>query len=76
MRRVGLCTRQVRVADAGGEWTVSRRFRNFEMLHRALRDTLAYAGRSPDSATRRPAPCGGCSSLPEQAASAMEYKRS
>lgn len=31
---------KIRVADATGEWTVSRRFRSFESLHRALRDQL------------------------------------
>lgn len=28
---------KIRVGDDTGEWTVSRRFRNFETLHRALR---------------------------------------
>ena len=35
---------QVRVADAAGEWTVSRRFRNFETLHRALREAPGFRG--------------------------------
>ena len=30
-------TYKVRVADAAAEWTVSRRFRNFEALHARLR---------------------------------------
>jgi len=38
---------QVRVADADAEWTVSRRFRNFEALHRALRGVPAYRLRLP-----------------------------
>lgn len=29
---------KIRVADHSGEWTVSRRFRNFETLHRQLRE--------------------------------------
>ena len=41
------CMRQVRVADAEAEWTVSRRFRNFEALHRALRGVPAYRLRLP-----------------------------
>ncbi len=31
---------KIRVGDDTGEWTVSRRFRNFETLHRALRYTF------------------------------------
>ena len=31
---------KIRVADARGEWTVSRRFRSFEALHRTLREQL------------------------------------
>ncbi len=27
----------IRVADDSGEWSVARRFRNFETLHRAMR---------------------------------------
>ena len=38
---------KIRVADASGEWTVSRRFRNFETLHRALREMAAYRLRLP-----------------------------
>lgn len=38
---------KIRVADASGEWTVSRRFRNFETLHRALREMGAYRLRLP-----------------------------
>ncbi len=29
---------KIRAADARGEWTVSRRYSNFEQLHRQLRD--------------------------------------
>lgn len=29
---------KIRVADDVSEWTVTRRFRNFEALHRRLRD--------------------------------------
>lgn len=29
---------KIRAADARGEWTVSRRYSNFELLHRQLRD--------------------------------------
>ena len=32
---------KIRVGDDTGEWTVSRRFRNFETLHRALRCCLS-----------------------------------
>ena len=32
------------MADAAGEWTVSRRFRNFETLHRALREVPGFRG--------------------------------
>jgi hypothetical protein len=38
---------KVRVDDASGSWTVSRRFRNFETLHRALRENPAYRLRLP-----------------------------
>ena len=38
---------QVRVADTDAEWTVSRRFRNLEALHRALRGVPAYRMRLP-----------------------------
>ena len=38
---------KIRVADGSGEWTVSRRFRNFETLHRALRELAAYRLRLP-----------------------------
>lgn len=34
----------IRVADGAGEWTVSRRFRNFETLHRALREVASLRG--------------------------------
>ena len=33
---------KIRVGDDTGEWTVSRRFRNFETLHRALRCTTPF----------------------------------
>jgi len=33
---------KIRVADDSGEWTVSRRFRNFETLQRTLREMPAY----------------------------------
>ena len=29
---------KIRAADANSEWTVSRRYSNFEQLHRQLRD--------------------------------------
>lgn len=32
---------KIRAADANGEWTVSRRYSNFEQLHRQLRDVSA-----------------------------------
>ena len=35
---------KIRVGDDTGEWTVSRRFRNFETLHRALRCCLLCPG--------------------------------
>ena len=38
---------KIRVADSAGEWTVSRRFRNFEALHRTLRETPAYRLKLP-----------------------------
>ena len=41
---------KIRVGDDTGEWTVSRRFRNFETLHRALRclqlPSLVIAGQA------------------------------
>ena len=33
---------KIRVADGAGEWTVSRRYRNFESLHRQLRQYSQY----------------------------------
>lgn len=38
---------KIRVADARGEWTVSRRFRHFEALHRVLRDVPGYGLKPP-----------------------------
>lgn len=38
---------KIRVADDGGEWTVSRRYRHFEVLHRQLRALPAYRLRLP-----------------------------
>lgn len=38
---------QIRVADDGGEWTVSRRYRNFESLQRQLRRHPAYRLKLP-----------------------------
>ena len=35
---------KIRAADANGEWTVSRRYSNFEQLHRQLRDVRAHHG--------------------------------
>ena len=35
---------QVRVADAAGEWTVSRRFRNFETLHLGFQGSQGFRG--------------------------------
>ena len=40
---------KIRVGDDTGEWTVSRRFRNFETLHRALRYTLLLVSTAADS---------------------------
>ncbi len=40
-------TPQIRVADNAGEWTVSRRYRNFEVLHRQLRAYTAYRLKLP-----------------------------
>lgn len=37
----------VRVADDAGQWTVSRRFRHFEVLHRQLRIYSTYRLRLP-----------------------------
>ena len=34
---------KIRAADANHEWTVSRRYSNFEQLHRQLRDVRAPA---------------------------------
>ena len=33
---------KIRAADAKSEWTVSRRYSNFELLHRQLRDVRAH----------------------------------
>ncbi|KAA6429701.1 MAG: phox domain-containing [Trebouxia sp. A1-2] len=38
---------KIRAADANGEWTVSRRYSNFEQLHRQLRDVPAYRLKLP-----------------------------
>ena len=38
---------KIRVADGTGEWTVSRRFRNFEALHRALKEAPTYRLKMP-----------------------------
>ena len=38
---------QIRVADDAAEWTVSRRYRNFESLHRQLRGSPAYRLKLP-----------------------------
>ena len=38
---------QIRVADDAGEWSVSRRYRNFEVLHRQLRGYAAYRLKLP-----------------------------
>jgi hypothetical protein len=38
---------QIRVADDAEEWTVSRRYRNFESLHRQLRMHSAYRLKLP-----------------------------
>mmetsp|Transcript_13710 Transcript_13710/g.41406 ORF Transcript_13710/g.41406 Transcript_13710/m.41406 type:complete len:1265 (+) Transcript_13710:304-4098(+) len=37
----------IRVADDRGEWTLARRFRHFESLHRSMRGYPAYKGRLP-----------------------------
>ena len=37
----------IRVADDSGEWTVTRRFRNFETLHRGMRAHPSYKMRLP-----------------------------
>lgn len=37
----------VRVADDSSEWSVTRRFRNFETLHRAMRAHPSYKLRLP-----------------------------
>lgn len=39
---------KIRVADARGEWTVSRRFRHFEGLHRSFRDVPACTLKLPN----------------------------
>eukprot|EP00210_Caulerpa_lentillifera_P002905 g2773.t1 len=38
---------KIRVADQSGEWTVARRYRNFEALHKLLRDVPAYRELNP-----------------------------
>lgn len=38
---------KIRVADSTGEWTVSRRFRNFESLQRTLKELPGYRIRMP-----------------------------
>ena len=38
---------KIRVADQTGEWTVTRRYRNFEALHKFLRDVPAYRELQP-----------------------------
>jgi hypothetical protein len=38
---------KIRVADSTGEWTVSRRFRNFESLQRTLKELPGYRVRMP-----------------------------
>lgn len=38
---------KIRVADGTGEWTVSRRFRNFEALHRTLKEVPSFRVRMP-----------------------------
>lgn len=38
---------KIRVADQTGEWTVTRRYRNFEALHKILRDLPAYQELGP-----------------------------
>ncbi|KAK9807024.1 hypothetical protein WJX72_010915 [[Myrmecia] bisecta] len=38
---------KIRVADSAGEWTVSRRFRSFESLHRQLRERPDYGLKLP-----------------------------
>jgi len=38
---------KIRVADQTGEWTVTRRYRNFEALHKILRDLPAYQELQP-----------------------------
>lgn len=38
---------KIRVADQTGEWTVTRRYRNFEALHKFLRDDPVYQELQP-----------------------------
>ena len=38
---------KIRVADSTGEWTVSRRFRNFESLQRRLKELPGFRVRMP-----------------------------
>lgn len=38
---------KIRVADKTGEWTVTRRYRNFEALHKFLRDLPVYRQLNP-----------------------------
>jgi len=38
---------KIRVSDQSGEWTVTRRYRNFEALHRLLRDVPVYRELDP-----------------------------
>lgn len=38
---------KIRVADSTGEWTVSRRFRNFESLQRTLKELPSYKIKMP-----------------------------
>lgn len=46
-----------RVADDRGEWTLARRFRHFESLHRSLRWPPAPCRRGRPSCTLNPKPC-------------------
>ncbi len=39
----------IRVADDTGEWTIARRFRHFESLHRSLRGCAAAPSKAPAS---------------------------
>ena len=38
---------KIRVGDLRGEWTISRRYRHFEVLHRQLRNYESYAAKLP-----------------------------